>query len=387
MPQQFFLYRKKDKLGKEYGPWWARKRRKGHRDLYLNTETDHKPTGQRRAQDWYDSLVAERFGETPRKTFGEVAEEFAKNRFKGLKYKTADRYKSIVNRFIDKWDSIKIHEIGSPHLALYEAERRDQVKPQTIGFEFKVLSIVFKYAGQLDYCEINPVRRYMEKQEKSDIKKRPKRTRYLTHEEEERLLRAAPLIWRTRFVFDLETGLRKEELFSLLRSEVNLREKWVRIRPEIAKTGKERKVPLTERAIAAYRQMEALAPSEYACPKSDGTRVAQDSANVQLSLKRICKAAGLEDVRFHDLRRTCGVRLLQDRRFSMEAVSLWLGHESVKVTQDSYAFLKFDHLQELVTETEGRARLKKARVTVRDMEKSEPLGYLEANQDDDDDRG
>ena len=34
---------------------------------------------------------------------------------------------------------------------------------------------------------------------------------------------------------------------------------------------------------------------------------------------------------WHDLRCTCGCRLLQDHKMSMEEVSKWLGHSSVKV--------------------------------------------------------
>ena len=64
------------------------------------------------------------------------------------------------------------------------------------------------------------------------------------------------------------------------------------------------------------------------------------------------------DLRWHDLRRTCGVRLLRDRRMSMEEVQLWLGHEDIQVTQDSYAFLEEEDLQERLVETERRARAK-----------------------------
>jgi integrase len=44
-------------------------------------------------------------------------------------------------------------------------------------------------------------------------------------------------------------------------------------------------------------------------------------------------ATPLEHVEWHDLRRTCGCRLLQDLGFSMEETSRWLGHSSIKVTE------------------------------------------------------
>ena len=44
---------------------------------------------------------------------------------------------------------------------------------------------------------------------KADIKRRVKRKRYLTYDEEKALLAAAADAWRTRIVFAIETGLRK----------------------------------------------------------------------------------------------------------------------------------------------------------------------------------
>ena len=69
------------------------------------------------------------------------------------------------------------------------------------------------------------------------------------------------------------------------------------------------------------------------------------------------------DLTWHDLRRTCGVRLLRDRRMSMEDVQLWLGHDDIRVTQESYAFLSEEDLVERLAETEQRAKAKRVRGT------------------------
>jgi hypothetical protein len=62
------------------------------------------------------------------------------------------------------------------------------------------------------------------------------------------------------------------------------------------------------------------------------------------ALQRAVDATGIPDLSWHDLRRTCGCRLLQDHRLSMEVVSMWLGHSSIKVTERHYAFLDVRHL-------------------------------------------
>jgi integrase len=60
------------------------------------------------------------------------------------------------------------------------------------------------------------------------------------------------------------------------------------------------------------------------------------------------KRAGIAPVTWHDLRRTCGCRRLQEDRLSMEEVSKWLGHSSIVVTEQTYAFLEDEHLQRAV---------------------------------------
>jgi integrase/recombinase XerD len=55
-------------------------------------------------------------------------------------------------------------------------------------------------------------------------------------------------------------------------------------------------------------------------------------------------------VEWHDLRRTCGCRLLQDKGFTMVQVSKWLGHASVRVTEKHYAFLYVDDLERALAE-------------------------------------
>jgi integrase len=65
-------------------------------------------------------------------------------------------------------------------------------------------------------------------------------------------------------------------------------------------------------------------------------------------LKAAARRAGIKNLRWHDLRRTCGCRLLQDHGLSMEQVRDWLGHTSVTTTEKAYAFLTIDNLHKAV---------------------------------------
>lgn len=167
-------------------------------------------------------------------------------------------------------------------------------------------------------------------------------------------MQAASDSWAWRIIFAIETGLRKEEQFSLLQTDLRLERGVLHVRQEISKSYS-REVPITDRAMEAITHMRREA-SLHVCPRADGQRFAPGTAKIWERLQRIAKKAGVEDLRWHDLRRTCGCRLLQDRRMPLEAVRDWLGHSSVSITEKAYAFLKIDHLQEMVTETQARVR-------------------------------
>jgi integrase len=365
------------------GEWRARKRRKGHPDLYFNTETTDKKLAEKRADAWIDQLIAEKFGEAPKLTFGEAAERFAADHFPTLRPKTSARYAFVLCRFVEDWDALKIDQIDSAVLASYETRRRKDVEPQTIGFEFRILSVFFEYCNRLDFYDGNPARSYMKKRgSKVDIKRVVTRKRYLSHSEEKALLGAASEEWRNRIIFAIETGLRREEQFSLLRRDVDMKAGVVKVRAEIAKNGRARKVPLTSRAGKAARAMMSF-HSLYVCSKRNGQRVVQDATYTLASLKRIAATVGIEDLRWHDLRRTCGVRRLRDHGNSMEEVQLWLGHEDIRVTQQSYSFLDEEDLAKRVQEVELERRLKKLRGTARGTARGVQNEFSEENQVDD----
>ena len=67
------------------------------------------------------------------------------------------------------------------------------------------------------------------------------------------------------------------------------------------------------------------------------------------------KRAGIKDLRWHDLRRTCGCRLLQEHRMRMEEVAKWLGHQSMGQTERAYAFLEVDDLHAAMARSQKRS--------------------------------
>lgn len=155
----------------------------------------------------------------------------------------------------------------------------------------------------------------------------------------------SPFGSRTRkrmVIFDVETGLRAEELVSLrwqdIRNEIN------KIHVANTKNGKDRYVPLSKTANEILEQQRQdndnkLIESDYVFPKFDGSK----HRSFKDGFKRDVIRAKLKDVRIHDLRRTFGSWRLQGirgRKMSLHEVSIMLGHSSVTQTESTYAFIK-----------------------------------------------
>jgi integrase len=76
--------------------------------------------------------------------------------------------------------------------------------------------------------------------------------------------------------------------------------------------------------------------SLYVFCHDDGKRL----VNMEKGLKGAARRAEVEDLRWHDLRRTAACRWLQRDGRRMEEVRDLLGHSSVAVTESRYAFLE-----------------------------------------------
>src|SRR5262249_20660012 len=82
-------------------------------------------------------------------------------------------------------------------------------------------------------------------------------------------------------------------------------------------------VPLSAPALQLLAEMKASARTEYLFPGRDG----RGYLNIRTSWERVRKAAGLEDVRLHDLRHSFASILVSDGA-SLPLIGALLGHSN-----------------------------------------------------------
>ena len=130
---------------------------------------------------------------------------------------------------------------------------------------------------------------------------------------------------------------------------------------EFTKAAKDRIVPLFPRARRILEALPVNKHTDLILWRCDGGK---RFADLNKTFQAIAALAGVNDIHIHDLRRTCGCRLIQDHKLKMSEVSEWLGHESVRQTESTYAFLKVENLHDAIG---GRVLEKTARLRLAEL--------------------
>lgn len=331
------LYRR----GKIY---WARAQRQG-REQRRSLKTADRSIAEKRLRQWLDELDATAWGDKPRRTFGEASEKFIREHLTTIKASSAKRYGVSLKNLAEHFGTMMLDQIKSGPLSDFETKRRaDGVTNGTIRRDLACLSSLLTSAGEWEWIDANPVPAFLRRRSKRGLKEAPPRTRYLTETEEARLLESASPHVRVAITLAIDTGLRSSELFGLQWPQIDFARGIIATTTR-TKSGRARHVPLTLRSRTILGTVPRRLDTPYVLVNPDtGTRYWNMSKGLEAARRRSSTAA----VRWHDLRRTAGCRWLQLDGRTMAEVSMLLGHSSVVVTEQRYAFLDSEAVAESV---------------------------------------
>ena len=217
------------------------------------------------------------------------------------------------------------------------------LKPASVNCHLQILRAAYNRA-----LKAEKISRYPFRQVKL-LKPNNIRVRYLSDEEEERLLFSLPEYCRPLIRVGIHTGLRKGELLSLRWDDLDLKNGVLHVRR--AKSGEGRRIPLDSISlkilIRSRHERSQLADKGsiknqyvFCAPKGGFMQ------NLQREWFPAVRKASLEDFRFHDLRHTFASRLVM-AGVDLYTVQILLGHKSAAMVQ-RYAHLSPDHLRKAV---------------------------------------
>jgi integrase len=166
------------------------------------------------------------------------------------------------------------------------------------------------------------------------------RVRFLTEEEEARILKAVPRPYQAMILFAIHTGVRFSEQIRTKWDDVDLRQRVLTIQD--SKSGKARHIPLNTLVLEVLKGI----PRSIGCPFVFYTEKGTQRTLMARQWPGWLKQAGVENFNWHDLRHTFASRLVM-LGVDLYTVKELLGHHSIEMTQ-RYAHLGPDFLKRSV---------------------------------------
>ena len=305
--------------------WQARVRRNGYPDETKSFKT------RLEAEKWARSVETDMdrgqfasIDEAQRSTLGDLIKRYLSEVTPQMKGASEDtiRLKAIMRKPIARWS---MANLSAARIAGYRDERLKEVSSGTVIRELAYLSAIINHARrEWGINVLNPVQMVRTPQSPQA------RSRVLTDEEVSMLLVALEPTgrrshWTKPIVqLALATAMRRGELLSLSWEHIDLLNRTAFL-PD-TKNGESRTIPLSS---TAAQVLEGL-------PRHiSGTVFPVKYFTLDAAFKRACKRAGLDDVRFHDLRRTAITRMAEKLPNVIELAAV-SGHKSLMMLKRYY---------------------------------------------------
>jgi integrase len=306
------------KRGKQ-GTYWIRFRFAG-RFVHESTRTTSK-TVAREAERQRRRELEKSWNRIEKRSLPPTLTEAAKRwlaKRTGLAPNTRETYESALKHLREILGTTLVSEIEATNIVDYQKARLAQYAAgATINKEIACLSSILSDCGVWDHVR-RDVKRLEENEEAG---------RALSRDEEKRLLECASVIGRhfghwtplyTVTVMALNTGMRRQEIRTLRWKNLDLANRVLRVGESKTAACKGRPIPLTLPAWAALDMWASRfpdrKPEHFVFPACENGRIdcQRPIANWRTAWRRACREAGLDGLRFHDLRHTAATKLLEE---------------------------------------------------------------------------
>lgn len=239
---------------------------------------------------------------------------------------TLQNYRSVLNSFraaigFNNFDRLNFSDANNYITSLAARQSRNAKRPITargVNFHLRALRSIFNIAKAWNLISENPFTRVQKMPEKQ-LRPRALR-REEVHAFFEQLQKEFPGYFPL-FIFYLFTGMRRTEALTLSWESILWDENSIVVH---GKRGKYRIVPMMP-AVRKILESRRQLPQPFSYSGSHITHV----------FVKVRKAAGIEGIKLHDLRKSFGT-LLADYGISEFFIQQWLGHSDGQITRMHY---------------------------------------------------
>lgn len=325
------------------------------RHIYARTAREARELRDKGVQDSRRGVIAPAHRSTTGEFLTAWVDDVAAHR---LAPRTIERYRGIVAKHIvPSIGKVPLTKLNGQHIARLYAQKADELAPASIRYLHAVLHQALDQAVTWRMILVNP----------AGGVKAPRKPRVtiqpLNAAEARALLEAAaadPLL--ALYVAALHTGMRLGELLGLTWDAIDWSRGIIEVRGTLQRkgsndyrleptktAGSRRTVPMSATLAEALRQhkaREAERMLKMGYGRDEMTWVFTDrwgepiywARVTERLLRPLCRAAGIREIRFHDLRHTAASLMLSNG-VPVHVVSAILGHTSPTTTLSVYAHL------------------------------------------------
>lgn len=263
--------------------------------------------------------------EKAEQTFADFADEYIQRKQKRKKRNDTDRDEDALLHLKPAFRGQGLSEVRRKHVDNFIEHRLEKgASPDTVQREIVVLRAIYNKAIEWERTELNPAAKMT-----VDGAGQPRERLPLEEYEITRLLEACTGQVRDIVEIALCTGMRLGEIRGLQKGNVDFLRNQITILK--TKTGGKRVIPMSQRVG------DILNPR---CVGQEVDRRKKEPifsiVNTQRPFKRAVKAAGIDDLRFHDLRH-CAASYLLERGVDVRTTMQILGHKDPRMTLRVYA--------------------------------------------------
>jgi site-specific recombinase XerD len=310
------------------GVWWTCIRYKGRRiqksletsDRRLAKDIEAKIRTEIVEGSYFEKLVGQN------KTFKDMMDRFMKEYAPKVSSNMQRSYTTSLKHLNPFFGESNLLSISPKMVSRYKVLRNDEgAAPASVNRELSMLSKAFNLSvREWEWLKDNPASRVTKDKENNE------RDRWLTKDEEKKILDNSPEWLRDIIIFALNTGLRLQELLSLEWSRVNLLRRTILVQE--TKNGNPKTLPLNKIALDVLNQRSKVKSikNDYVFFNSNGKKI--NPHGLRVSFYTVLRKVRIENLWLHDLRHTFATRLAQ-AGVDLYKISKLLGHKDIKMTQ------------------------------------------------------
>ena len=238
-------------------------------------------------------------------------------------YKLDENYCKIFAEYFGK--NTRLKDITPQKIERLKLQLKNGRKNATVNRYIEALGTLFNIAISNNIAKINPLKQIKK------LKQDNHKLRFLTKEEEKALFEVLNnnrdyLYFIPIVICALQTGMRKGEILNLKWSNIDFNNRYIELLQ--TKSGKSRKIPISDKLMSELLKLKANKISDYVFT-NPYTRTKYIS--IHKGFGEVLKKANIKDFRFHDLRHTAATRMTEVG-IDLAVVQEILGHSDVKTT-------------------------------------------------------